>query len=46
VPLAPEDDRESAVSSALQDQLGLKITTQKATVDTIVIHYIEAPSEN
>jgi uncharacterized protein (TIGR03435 family) len=46
VPIDPEGDRESQISTALQDQLGLRITSQKATVDTIVIEHVEAPSEN
>jgi uncharacterized protein (TIGR03435 family) len=31
---------------ALQDQLGLKLELTKAPVDTVVIDYIEQPSEN
>ncbi len=32
--------------TAVQDQLGLKFDTTKATVDTLVIDHIEKPSEN
>ena len=46
VPIDPEGDRESQVRSALQDQLGLKVTAQKATVDAIFIEQVEAPSAN
>jgi uncharacterized protein (TIGR03435 family) len=46
VPIDPEADRESQITTALQDQLGLKITSQKATVDTIFIEHLEAPSAN
>jgi uncharacterized protein (TIGR03435 family) len=34
------------IFSAVQDQLGLKLESQKSPVDTIVIEHIEKPSEN
>lgn len=45
------DDRspegaDDAVFEALQDQLGLKVVSRKAVVDTIVIDHLEEPSEN
>jgi uncharacterized protein (TIGR03435 family) len=46
VPIDPEADRESQISTALQDQLGLKITPQKTTVDMILIEHLETPSAN
>ena len=46
VPIDPDIDKESQVRSALLDQLGLKVTAQKATVDTIFIEKVEAPSPN
>jgi uncharacterized protein (TIGR03435 family) len=35
-----------SIFTALQDQLGLKLETTKAPVDTITIDHIEEPSEN
>ena len=32
--------------TAMQEQLGLKLESQKGPVDTIVIDHIEKPSEN
>ena len=37
---------ESAVLEAVQDQLGMKLETTKAVVDTIVIEHLEEPSAN
>ena len=46
---APEQDTEStagSIFSAIQEQLGLKLETQKGTVDLIVIDSIAHPSAN
>ncbi len=46
----PEDyagsDTHSLVMEALQDQMGLKLESRKAVVDTIVVERIELPGEN
>jgi len=39
-------DVESALFRALEDQLGLKLESRKAKVDTLVIQHLEQPSEN
>jgi uncharacterized protein (TIGR03435 family) len=39
-------DVDSAVFRALDDQLGLKIESRKAMVDTLVIEHLQQPSEN
>lgn len=49
VPLPTEntpEDRDTALFHALDDQLGLKLVSKKATVDTIHIEKLEEPSEN
>jgi len=49
VPLPPGNadiDVDSAVFQALDDQLGLKLESRKATVDTIVIEHADQPSDN
>jgi uncharacterized protein (TIGR03435 family) len=35
-----------ALTTALQESLGLKLEKQKGPVETLVIDYIEEPSEN
>jgi uncharacterized protein (TIGR03435 family) len=42
----PRDSLRAAVFAALQDQLGLKLTAQKITVQMLVIDSVEKPSEN
>jgi uncharacterized protein (TIGR03435 family) len=42
----PPDANGPTIFSALQEQLGLKLESQKSPVDTIVIEHIEKPSEN
>lgn len=46
----PEDHTpeavDSAIFTALEDQLGLKLVSRKEVVDTIVIDQLEPPSEN
>jgi uncharacterized protein (TIGR03435 family) len=42
----PSDPNDPDLFTALQDQLGLKLTAQKAPADVIVIDAAEKPSEN
>jgi uncharacterized protein (TIGR03435 family) len=42
----PADERNAAIIRALEDELGLKLESKKATVDTIQIEHLEEPSEN
>lgn len=46
----PEDyvggDTDSLVIEALRDQMGLKLESRKAIVDTIVVEHMELPGEN
>jgi uncharacterized protein (TIGR03435 family) len=45
--VAPADDSIPSIFAAVQDQLGLKLESKKAPVDTLVIDHIEkAPTEN
>ena len=37
---------EPALFTALQEQLGLKLNSQRATLDVLIIDSIERPSEN
>ena len=43
---APPDAGGPSLFTALEEQLGLKLESQKGTVDVIVIDHIDAPSEN
>ena len=44
---APADLQEGTTfQEALQEQLGLKLKSTKATMDTLVIDHVERPSEN
>lgn len=45
-PLPPIDPNGPSLFTALQEQLGLKLESQKAPVEIIVIDHIERPSEN
>jgi uncharacterized protein (TIGR03435 family) len=45
-PLPPVDPNGPSLFTALQEQLGLKLESQKGPVETIVIDHIERPSEN
>lgn len=40
------DSSEVSLFTALREQLGLKLESTKALVDTLVIKHIEQPSEN
>jgi len=42
----PADASGPTIFTALQEQLGLKLESQKGPVDTIVIDHVERPSEN
>jgi len=41
-----QDEVDTALFQALEDQLGLKLVSRKATVDTIRLDHLEEPSEN
>jgi len=43
---APPDESGPSLFTALEEQLGLKLESQKGTVDVIVIDHIDQPSEN
>jgi uncharacterized protein (TIGR03435 family) len=45
-PLPPVDPNGPSLFTALQEQLGLKLESQKGPVEMIVIDHIERPSEN
>jgi uncharacterized protein (TIGR03435 family) len=45
-PLPPIDPNGPSLFTALQEQLGLKLESQKGPVEIIVIDHIERPSEN
>jgi uncharacterized protein (TIGR03435 family) len=46
VPYDPETGREAGTITALEDQLGLTLKSQRIVVDTIHVEQIERPSEN
>jgi bla regulator protein blaR1 len=43
---APDEQNGSSIFAAIQEQLGLKLESQKAPTDILVIERIEKPSEN
>lgn len=43
---APKDSSEPSLSTALREQLGLKLEPRKAVVEVLVIDHIERPSPN
>jgi len=43
---APSESAGPTIFTAVQEQLGLKLESQKGPVDTLVIDHIERPSEN
>jgi uncharacterized protein DUF3738 len=46
-PPAPlPDDAAPSLSTALQEQLGIKLESTKGPVEVLVIDYVERPSEN
>jgi uncharacterized protein (TIGR03435 family) len=46
-PVAPEPEGGPTLTSAIQDQLGLKLQPKKVMVDMLVIDHVEkAPTEN
>jgi uncharacterized protein (TIGR03435 family) len=42
----PPDDSRPSIFAAIQEQLGLKLTAQKAPVEVMVIDHVEKPSAN
>jgi bla regulator protein blaR1 len=44
--LAPPPDGQASIFTVLQEQLGLKLTPGKASMEVVVIDHIERPSEN
>lgn len=45
-PIAPQNSGKPNLFAALQEQLGLKIESSRAPIDTIVIDSVQRPSEN
>lgn len=45
-PAAPLDSSGPSIYTALQEQLGLKLESQKGPVETLIIESVERPSEN
>ena len=45
-PPPPSDNSGPSLFTALQEQLGLKLESQKGSVETLVIDHVEKPSPN
>ena len=45
-PAEPADSKGPSIFTALQEQLGLRLESQKGPVEIIVIERVEKPSEN
>ena len=45
-PAAPSDSKGPSIFTALQEQLGLKLDSEKGPVEILVIEHVEKPSEN
>ena len=45
-PAAPADSKGPSIFTALQEQLGLKLESQRGPVEIILIEHVEKPSEN
>jgi uncharacterized protein (TIGR03435 family) len=43
---APSDTAEASIFTAIQEQLGLKLQSQKGPVEMLVIEHLEKPTEN
>lgn len=43
---APADDSRPSLFAAIQEQLGMKLTAQKAPIEVLVIDHVEKPSAN
>lgn len=46
IPSAPADPSRPSIFVAIQEQLGLKLESQKAPVEVLMIDHVERPSEN
>jgi uncharacterized protein (TIGR03435 family) len=42
----PPDSSRPSIFKAIQEQLGLRLESQKGPVDVLVIDHVERPSEN
>jgi uncharacterized protein (TIGR03435 family) len=42
----PDDDSGPSITTALHEQVGIKLESKKARVEVLVIDHVERPSEN